>query len=250
VATTTWKAVVVALGVMVSFGVPARAGAQQRPGSPSELAVAPNAAPPESAVAVTFTGCTTPGVIQLVSRASGETVTSTGFVAPSSNFLVPRDAAPGDYDVFVRCGPSTVTAHFVVTTYGHSTTLEAAAIANAKAWLTGTVDDIKKFQGPECSSKHDDATPAKEAAELAKLRAPWAQRMGRALKSIKVLGAQVRNVTAASGEAEVEYNVPDSVVGTSNWVTFERHHGSWQVSDCRPPFGGNVQSAVPAPPTT
>jgi hypothetical protein len=129
-------------------------------------------------------------------------------------------------------------------------TLKAAAIANAKAWLTGTVDDIKKYQGPECSSKQTDASPAEEAAALKKLRAPWAQRMGRPLAAIKIQGVQVRNVTATSGEAEVEYDLPSAVVGNYNWVTFKRHNGRWKVADCHLPFSGNAQSAVPAAPTT
>jgi hypothetical protein len=251
VARSIWRTVVVAVGVVASFGVAAGAGAQEQPGSPSDVVVSPDAGPPENEAVVSFAGCSTPGVIQLVSRASGETVTSTGFVSPASNLLVPPRAPAGDYDVVVRCGPSRVTTHFVVTTYGHSTTLEAAAIANAKAWLTGTVDEIKRHQGPECSSRKGAATArTHEAAALRKLRAGWAQRMGRPLKNVRVLGAQARNVTATSGEAEVEYNLPDSVVGNYNWVTFKRHGGSWQVSDCRLPFGGNAQSAVPATPTS
>ncbi len=130
-------------------------------------------------------------------------------------------------------------------------TLKATAIANAKAWLTGTADDIKRYQGPECAStKQTDPSPAEEAAALKKLRAPWAQRMGRPLKTIKVQGAQVRNVTATSGEAEVEYDLPAAVVGNYNWVTFKRRGGRWKVSDCRLPFSGSVQQAVPATPTS
>ena len=126
-------------------------------------------------------------------------------------------------------------------------TLKATAIANATAWLTGTADDIKRYQGPECAStKQREPSAAEEAAALDKLRAPWVKRMGRPLKTIKIQGARVRNVTAVSGEAEVEYDLPSAVVGNYNWVTFERHDGKWKVADCRLPFSGNSQSALPA----
>ncbi len=129
--------------------------------------------------------------------------------------------------------------------------LEATAIANAKAWLTGTADDIKRYQGPECAStKPADLSPAEEAAALKKLRAPWAARMGQPLKTIKIQGAHVRNVTATSGEAEVEYDLPAAAVGNDNWVAFKRHDGRWKVADCRLPFSGSVQQAVPATPAT
>ncbi len=132
-----------------------------------------------------------------------------------------------------------------------ASTLEATAIASAKAWLTGTADDIRKYQGPRCvSTTHSDASPAQEAAALKKARALWAQSMGRPLKTIKILGAQVRNLTATSGEAEVAYDLPTAVAGNDNWVGFKRYNGRWKVADCHMPFGGNAEKAVPATPTT
>ncbi|HEY3673105.1 MAG TPA: hypothetical protein VGN51_19370 [Acidimicrobiia bacterium] len=56
-------------------------------------------------------------------------------------------------------------------------------------------------------------------------------------------------MTATSGEAEVEYD-PAAVMGNYNWVTFKRHDGKWKVADCRLPFSGSSQSAVPVTPTT
>ncbi len=45
-----------------------------------------------------------------------------------------------------------------------TSSLKAAAEANAKAWLSGTPDEIKKFQGPECTSKKSvDVTSAEKA---------------------------------------------------------------------------------------
>ena len=94
-------------------------------------------------------------------------------------------------------------------------TLKGTAIATAKAWLTGTADDIMRYEGPACGPKQRaDVTPAKAAAALKELRAPLESLVGRPLKTVKIRGVRVRNVTASSGEAEVEYNLPASVAGT------------------------------------
>ena len=105
---------------------------------------------------------------------------------------------------------------------------------------------------PECTSKkkQSDLSSAEEATALKKRRGPWARHMVRPLKKIVIQGARLRNVTATSGDAEVEYDLPTAVAANDNWVTFKRHNGKWKVADCRLPFGGNSQSAVPVTPAT
>jgi hypothetical protein len=135
----------------------------------------------------------------------------------------------------------------------HTTTakgsLKATAAANAKAWLTGNPNDIKKFQGPECASEESSPVWPQDTPAFSTFRTLLNQ-LGRSPKTVKIRGVRVRNLTAMSGEAEVEYNLPAAVVGNSNWVTFKKHNGQWKVADCHLPIGGNAQNAVPAPTTT
>jgi hypothetical protein len=115
----------------------------------------------------------------------------------------------------------------------------------ARAWLTGTPNDIQKLQGPSCISKHQLAvSPDKAAAALRKIRVGMVHRFGRALDKITIRGVLVRNVTGTSGEAEVQYNLPGSVAGNYNWVGFELHNGRWKVADCHLPIGGSAVSAT------
>jgi hypothetical protein len=103
-----------ACALVLALSGGASVAAQEKGGPPPIVTLSPDAAPPQFEVRVTFSGCTTPGVIQLVSRMSGETLSASEFAPPSSDFLVPPHAPPGRYDVFVRCGPTTATAQFVV----------------------------------------------------------------------------------------------------------------------------------------
>jgi hypothetical protein len=79
--------------------------------------------------------------------------------------------------------------------------------------------------------------------QLRHMRAVLEHNLGVSLASIKVTGVRVRNVTATSGEAEVQYNFPTSVIGNDNWVTYELHGGSWKVADCNGPIGGSGSSS-------
>jgi len=87
-------------------------------------------------------------------------------------------------------------------------------------------------------------------AELRQLRGNIQRLIGVAPSAIKTRGVRVRNVTARSGEAEVQYDAPPAVVGNDNWVTYELHGGRWKVADCYAPIGGNSSSASSTPPTS
>jgi hypothetical protein len=134
------------------------------------------------------------------------------------------------------------------------TSLEAAALAFARAYLTGTPDDILALQGPECLTSTRRPTQKQEretAKELARMRARLGQRLGVATSAIKFRGVRVRNVTATRGEAEVEYALPkSSAVGNYNWVEWRQYAGKWKVADCHPPIGGNSDSGSVAATTT
>ena len=64
---------------------------------------------------------------------------------------------------------------------------------------------------------------------------------------IKISRVAVRNVTSTSGEALVNYDLPATVVGNYNWVTYTVHNGRWKVSDCHAPIGGRRTVSTPAP---
>ena len=75
---------------------------------------------------------------------------------------------------------------------------------------------------------------------------------GRPPDKIKISRVVVRNVTSTSGEALVEYDLPATVVGNDNWVSYRVHNGRWKVSDCNAPIGGSKIStsgtvAAPSP---
>ena len=142
--------------------------------------------------------------------------------------------------------PSTSSSSSTLYSSNGSDGLQRAAVAWAKAYLTGTALDQLGVQGPECvSGGPPKLTPANiRAAEsaLRQHRAQLQQHLGVAPSAVKIAGVNVRNVTATSGEAEVQYNLPPSVVGNDNWVTYELHGGYWKVADCHAPIGGNSSS--------
>ena len=63
------------------------------------------------------------------------------------------------------------------------------------------------------------------------------------LASIRAIGVQVRNVTATTGDAEVQYNLPASRAGNDNWVTYGYQDGQWKVTNCHAPIGGESSSS-------
>jgi hypothetical protein len=71
--------------------------------------------------------------------------------------------------------------------------------------------------------------------------------LGVPLASIKIDGVQVRDITATSGDAEVHYALPASVVGNDNWVSYGYQDGKWKVTDCHAPIGGESSSASASP---
>jgi hypothetical protein len=62
------------------------------------------------------------------------------------------------------------------------------------------------------------------------------------LASIRITGVQVRDVTATTGDAEVQYALPASVVGNDNWVSYGYQYGQWKETDCHAPIGGESTS--------
>jgi hypothetical protein len=71
-------------------------------------------------------------------------------------------------------------------------------------------------------------------------------RFGQPLDRIKIRAVAVRDVTASSGDALVEYALPASIVGNDNWVNYAIHAGRWKVADCHAPIGGESTSAESA----
>jgi hypothetical protein len=132
---------------------------------------------------------------------------------------------------------------------GASGSLQAAAVAWAHAYLTGTALDQLALQGPEClDGGPPKITPANlraAATELQRERAQLQQYAGVSPATIqsKIVGVSVRNLAAKTGEAEVRCDLPVTVTGNDNWVTYELMDGKWKVQDCRAPFGGSGDSS-------
>jgi hypothetical protein len=157
---------------------------------------------------------------------------------------------------FVACGCSsghgTATAPSVRTMAlppaGASTAaLQATALAWAHAFLVGSTDDIRALQGPECAP--DSGTTiavATVSMYLRGLRAELQTHLGRPLDKITVRRVAVRDVTATTGDALVEYDLPAAVVGNDNWVGYAVHAGRWKVADCHAPIGGESTAAKSA----
>ena len=122
--------------------------------------------------------------------------------------------------------------------------LRAAARAWSDAFLTGTVADIRNIEGASCLSGTPTFSPALLEAYLRGMRAEMEHHLGVPLSSIRITGVQVRNITATTGEAEVEYALPPSVVGNDNWVTYQYHGGQWKETNCHAPIGGESQPSA------
>jgi hypothetical protein len=93
--------------------------------------------------------------------------------------------------------------------------LRDAARGWSKAFLTGTVADIRGSEGASCLST-PTVTPSVAEAYLRSQRAAMEHELGVPLASIRTDGVQVRDVTATSGDAEVHYALPASIVGNDN----------------------------------
>jgi hypothetical protein len=105
------------------------------------------------------------------------------------------------------------------------------------------VGDIRSLEGAPCLSTPTVA-PALLEAYLEAMRAEMEHQLGVPLVSIRIDGVEVRNVTATTGEAEVEYALPASVVGNDNWVSYGYQHGRWKVTNCDAPIGGESTSSA------
>lgn len=124
--------------------------------------------------------------------------------------------------------------------------VEAAAVAWAKAFLTGSAADIRRLQGPECRSTTSSTLSQPDTERyLRGLRKVMRQTAGKPLRDIHVVSVETRNLTGGHGEAQVLYNLPESVAGNDNWVEFTRHRGQWKVSNCNAPIFGQSTSAAP-----
>jgi hypothetical protein len=107
---------------------------------------------------------------------------------------------------------------------------------------------MQALQGPECADHSGTTIPIRTRSQyLRDDRAVMRKYLGRPLDKIKISGVAVRNVTSTSGEALVEYDLPATVVGNYNWVSYTVHNGRWKVSDCHAPIGGQRTASAPAP---
>lgn len=120
--------------------------------------------------------------------------------------------------------------------------LRDAARAWSKAFLTGTVANIHSMEALSCLSTPTVADSVAKAYLRAQ-RAEMEHYLAVPLASIRIKGVEIRDVTATTGDAEVQYALPASVVGNDNWVSYGYQGGQWKVTDCHAPIGGESSSA-------
>ena len=123
--------------------------------------------------------------------------------------------------------------------------LRAAATAWSDAFLTGTAMDIRNMEGAQCLPPSSSTSQGVESL-LAGMRTAMERRIGTSLRSVRITGIRVRYVTTTTGDAEVQYALPASVVGNDNWVSYGYQAGQWKVTSCRAPFAGSSQPPSPA----
>jgi hypothetical protein len=119
--------------------------------------------------------------------------------------------------------------------------LRDAARDWSKAFLTGTVANIRSMEGSSCRSTTTASATVQEA-DLRAERTETEHFLGVRLASIRIKAVQVRDVTATSGDAEVQYALPAAVVGNDNWVSYGYQDGQWKVTNCHAPIGGESSS--------
>jgi hypothetical protein len=125
--------------------------------------------------------------------------------------------------------------------------LRATALAWAHAFLIGSAADMKALQGPECTSPSEPTIAASTVSMyLRGMRVGMQAHFGLPLDKIRIRGVVVRNVTATTGDALVEYDLPAAVVGNDDWVSYAVHAGRWKVADCHAPIGGESTSTKSA----
>jgi hypothetical protein len=122
--------------------------------------------------------------------------------------------------------------------------LRAAAIAWSNAFLTGTVADIRGMEASACQVGGPTIGSSVVEACLRAMRAALEHHFGVPLGSIRFTGVELRNVTATTGDAEVQYDLPASVVGNDNWVSYSYQHGQWKETNCHAPIGGESSSST------
>jgi hypothetical protein len=119
--------------------------------------------------------------------------------------------------------------------------IQAAAVSWARAFLTGTVADLKGMEGRECTANTPQYSPAFLSTYLEADRENLERSMGVPINQIRIIGVTTQNVTATQGQAEVLYNLPSSKAGNDNWVTYQIENGRWKETNCHAPIGGESQ---------
>jgi len=119
------------------------------------------------------------------------------------------------------------------------TSLRAAAVAWAKAFFSPIPAEISEMS-PQCRP-----LPQQYVKQY---REDILREFGvNPIATIR--GVLTRNVTASSGEAEVQYDLPESLTGNDNWVLYDRSGGKWKLDECIEPIGGvgsSTSGTVPA----
>ena len=126
--------------------------------------------------------------------------------------------------------------------------LQAAATAYANAFLTGTYLDVFAVLDPHCVATGGTIPRSLIAAwntELQTFRSVFKRETGIDEALVVIRGVAVRDYTGSTGQAEVQYTLPESVAGNDNWNAFAFTDRYWHLDGCdlKAPIGGQASAA-------
>lgn len=139
------------------------------------------------------------------------------------------------------CGSTTSSTASLVAPREPAGSIQAAAISWSSAFLTGTVADVRRMEGSECTY-HSNLSLTFLSGYLDAMRQSLGKQLGMPADRVRITGVQTQDVTATQGEAEVQYDLPISKVGNDNWVTYQIQNGQWKEINCQAPIGGESTS--------
>ena len=119
--------------------------------------------------------------------------------------------------------------------------LRTAARSYAAAYIGGDAAGFTNAFSTHCDLQHHSAKDVQPLLRQLRGDSEGAQR----LLAIKVVGAEVRNVSRSKGTARALFQGPPSDIGNDNWLHYVVEDGEWRLRDCKNlpiPVGGSTVS--------
>lgn len=119
--------------------------------------------------------------------------------------------------------------------------LKAAARSYAAAYIGGDAAGFKNAFSTHCDLQQHSAQDVQRFLRQLRGDSGGAQR----LAAIRVVGAEVRNVSRSKGTARALFEGPPRDTGNDNWLHYVVEDGEWRLRDCKNlpiPVGGSTVS--------